>query len=145
MGVGVILPLLTYFLLWQPAHDAIKKLSSTLPQLRLQAEQMRHAGTLVEEMRHRPQLAVMDAVSVKAAIEESATRNQLREALTTIAAQEPNGVRITLVSISFEKWLHWLRELQESQHIRVDSLSITHLAEPGMVAVRATLTNGNNP
>jgi type II secretory pathway component PulM len=145
IGAGLIFPLLAYFLLWQPAHDALGKLHATLPKLRLQAEQMRLAGTLVGEMRHRPQLAVMDAAAVKTSIETSASRHQLRDALTTITAQEPNGVRITLNSVSFEKWLVWLRELQESQHIRVDSAAITPLSEAGMVSIRATLINGNTP
>ena len=143
IGALFVLPLLAYFLLWQPAHDAVGKLREKLPQLRMQTEQMRHAALQAEEIRHRPQLAVMDALAVKTAIEESATRLQLRDALTTIAAQEPNGARITLTSVSFEKWLIWLRELQQSQHIRIDSVAVTPLSEPGMVAVRATLTNGN--
>ncbi len=145
IGASVVLPLLSYFLLWQPAHDAVGKLRERLPQLRMQTEQMRQTAAQIEELRHRPQLAVMDAQAVKTAVEESATRHQLRDALTSIAPQEPNGVRITITSISFEAWLIWLRELQTSQHIRADSVAITPLAEPGMVAVRATLTNGNAP
>ncbi|MDO8349951.1 MAG: type II secretion system protein M [Gallionella sp.] len=143
IGASFALPLLAYFLLWQPAHDAVGKLHEKLPQLRIQAEQMRRAGTQVEEIRHRPQLAVMDALAVKTAVEESASRHQLRDALTTLIPQEPNGVRLTVTSVSFEKWLIWLRELQSAQHIRVDSITVTQLAEPGMVAIRATLTNGN--
>lgn len=145
IGASVALPLLAYFLLWQPAHDAVGKLRETLPKLRMQTEQMRQAAAQIEDLRHRPQLAVMDALAVKTAIEESATRHQLRDALTSIIAQEPNGARITITSVSFEAWLNWLRELQTSQHIRADSVAITQLAEPGMVTVRATLTNGNTP
>jgi len=143
IGASFALPLLAYFLLWQPAHDAVGKLHQILPQLRIQTEQMRRAGSQVGEIRHRPQRAVMDALAVKTAVEESASRHQLRDALTTLIPQEPNGVRLTVTSVSFEKWLIWLRELQTTQHIRVDSIAITALAEPGMVAIRATLTNGN--
>lgn len=145
IGASVALPLLAYLLLWQPAHDAVGKLREALPKLRMQTEQMRLAAAQIEELRHRPQLAVMDALAVKTAVEESATRHQLRDALTSTTPQEPNGVRITITSVSFEAWLIWLRELQTSQHIRADSVAITQLAEPGMVAVRATLTNGNVP
>jgi len=143
IGASCALPLLIYFLLWQPAHQAVGKLQQILPQLRIQTEQMRHAGTQVGEIRHRPQLAVMDALAVKTAIEESAGKHQILDALTTLIPQEPNGVRLTVTSVSFEKWLIWLRELQTTQHIRVDSIAVTPLSEPGMVAIRATLTNGN--
>lgn len=145
IGAFLILPLLAYLLLWQPAHDAVGKLHKNLPQLRIQSEQMRVAAGQVEEMRHRPQLAVMDATAVKNAVEESANQHQLRDALTTIVAQEPNAVRITLNAVSFEKWLAWLRELQGSQHIRIGAIAVTPLADPGMVAVQATLTNGDTP
>jgi type II secretory pathway component PulM len=87
----------------------------------------------------------MDAQAVKTAIEESATRHQLFAELTTVTAQEPYGARITLTAVSFETWLAWLRELQTSQHLRVDSVAITQLDDPGMVAIRATLTNGDTP
>jgi type II secretory pathway component PulM len=145
LSLSVALPVLCYFLLWQPAHHALTKLHSRLPQLRMQMEQMHRAAAQVEALRHQSRLAVMDALAVKSAIEESATRHQLFAQLTTLTAQEPNGARITLTSVSFEKWLAWLRELQTSQHLRVDSVAITQLAEPGMVAIRATLTNGEIP
>ena len=145
IGALLILPLLAYFLLWQPAHDAVGKLHEQRPKLRIQTEQMRHAAEQVEDMRHQPQLAVMDAAAVKAAVEESLNRHQLRESLTSITAQEPNGVRITLNAVSFETWLSWLRDLQQAQHIRIDSVAVTALSAPGMVTVRAALTNGNNP
>lgn len=147
IGIGalLILPLFAYLLLWQPAHDAVGKLHKNLPQLRIQAEQMRVAAAQIEEIRHRPVLAVMDATAVKSALEASADQHQLRGALTSIMAQEPNAVRITLNAVSFEKWLSWLRELHESQHLRVASASVVPLSEPGMVAVQATLTNGDTP
>jgi type II secretory pathway component PulM len=145
IATAFILPLLCYVMLWQPAHEAVRKLHTRLPQLRMQNEQMRRASTQIEELRHRPRLAVMDAAAVKTAIEDSATRHQLLTEFTTITAQEPAGARITLTAVSFEKWLAWLRELQISQHLRVDSIAITQLAEPGMVAIRATLTNGDTP
>jgi general secretion pathway protein M len=143
IGALITLPLLSFFLLWQPAHESVAKLHTRLPQLRIQNEQMHQASVTIEDLRHRPQLATMDSLAVKTAIEESAIRHQLRAAVTTLDLHEPNGVRITLTSVSFAKWLIWLRELQQTQHIRIESVAITPLAEPGLVAVRATLTNGN--
>ncbi len=144
IGIALITPLVVYFLLWQPAQQAVGRLSSTLPELRIQAESMRGAARDVEEMRHRPQLAIMNAAAVKAAIEESADRHQLRAAINTLDMQEPNAVRISFSAVSFAQWLTWSRELQQEQHIRVASTAITPLAEDGMVAIRATLINGQD-
>ncbi len=143
LGALILLPLLLYFLLWQPAHEATQKLRSSLPILRLQAEQMHQAANLVTDLRHRPQLAVLDSNALKAAIEESATRNQLRNAFATLDTQEPNGVRVAIPSIAFKKWLAWLREIDQSLHIRAETVAITALSESGMVSIRATLTNGS--
>lgn len=142
-GAAIVLPLFAYFLLWQPSHDAASQLHRKLPQLRIQADQMQQVSGQIEALRHRPQLAVMDALAVKLAVESSAATHGA--SLTSLDAQEPNGVRITLSEISFATLLIWLRELQTSQHIRVDSISVTRLSAPGMVAVRATLTNGVAP
>lgn len=141
IGACFVLPILCYLLLWQPSHDAVSKLYKQMPQLRIGLAQMRQSAAQVEEMRHRPKVAVMDAMAVKSAIEESASRHQLLEALTSVTPQEPNGARITLTAVAFEKWLVWLRELQTAQHLRIDTVAITRLSEPGMVSVRASLTN----
>jgi len=143
IGATLISPLVVYFLLWLPAHEAIRHLHESLPKLRVQVLQMNIASGQIETLRHHPQLVVMNAMAVKSAVEESASRHQL--VLTTITVQEPDGVRLTIATISFEKWLNWLRELQQLQHLRVDSAAITGLTEPGMVAIHATLTNGNTP
>ena len=141
-GTALLLPLLIYFVLWQPAHAAIAQLHAKLPRLRIQSEQMHKAAAQIAALRHRPQLAVMNATAMTTALEESATRHQL--VLSTLSAQEPNSARLTISSLSFEKWLNWLRELQQAQHIRVNSLAITPLTESGMVSIRATLTNGGS-
>jgi type II secretory pathway component PulM len=145
MGMTLLFPLLGYFLLWQPSHEAVRKLQMTLPVLRIQTAQMHTVAGQIEALRHRTQLAVMDAQAVKETVEAAATQYQLRELLTSITVQEPAGVRITLASVSFEKLLLWLRELQTLQHIRIESIALTALPETGMVAVRATLTNGSTP
>lgn len=138
----VLSPLLAYFLLWQPAHTAGAKLRASVPAMRAQAAHLHEQATEVEMLRHRPAPAVLDAVALKTAIEESAVRHQLREAITSLDAQEPNAVRITLAAVSFEQWLRWLRDLQQEQHIRAASAGIAALPQTGMVKISATLSNG---
>ena len=95
-------------------------------------------------LRHRPKPALLDAVALKSAIEDSALRHNLREAISTLDLQQPNAVRISFVSVSFEQWLRWLRALQQEQHIRADSVSVATLSQAGMVKVSATLVNGGS-
>lgn len=144
IAATVLVPVLGWLLLWQPAHTATEKLNIEVPKLRAQAAQMQAQSEEAQALRHAPHLARLDAIALKTAIEESAMRHQLREALATIEAQQPNGVRITLVAVSFEQWLGWLRNLQQEQHIRAESVAITALPQAGMVRINASLTNGSS-
>ena len=141
---GVAAPFLLYFVLWQPSHTAVGKLRISVPQLATEAERMKAQADEVEKLRHRPKPALMDAAALKTAVENSALRNNLAEAISAITLQEPNAVRITFVAISFEQWLGWLRSLQQEQQIRAESVSVAMLTQPGMVKISATLVNGGN-
>lgn len=142
LASALLLPIVYYFLLWQPAQRAVAKLHSTLPALQAQAIKLGDQATEVDVLRHRPQLAALDAQALKSSIEASALRQHLRASITSLDAQEPNGVRLTCDAISFAAWLAWLRELQQEQHIRADSVSISALPQTGMVKISATLVNG---
>ena len=142
LAAWVLMPLLAYVVLWQPAHQAVAKLRPNIATLRLQAAHLQMQAAEVEMLRHRPKPALFDAAALQSAIEASAVRHQLRERLSTVDAQAPNAVRITLALVSFEQWLRWLRALQQEQHIRAESIGIAALPEAGMVKVSATLTNG---
>lgn len=144
LAVWIVAPVVGYFILWQPAHTAVQKLRASMPVTYMEAERLRTQAAEVELLRHRPKLAVLDAVAMKTAIEDSATRSGLREAISTLDLQEPNAVRISLASVSFEQWMRWLRALQQEQHIRADSVSVAMLSQPGMVKISATLINGAN-
>ena len=137
-----LVPLLGYFVLWQPAHTAVQKLNFSMPLMNMQADRLQKQADEVELLRHRPKPALLDAVAMKSTIEESARRYGLKEALSSIDLQEPNAVRISFVAVSFESWLRWMGALQQEQHIRADSVSVAMLPQTGMVKINATLING---
>ena len=142
LGSLILSPVIAYFMLWQPAHLANVKLLASVPIMRTQAAHLRTQAAEAEEVRHLPHPAVLDANALKAAVEQSAVRHQLRSALTSIDAQPPNVVRLTFESVAFDQWVNWLRSLQQEQHIRVASTGIALLPQTGMVKVNVTLTNG---
>jgi len=139
---AAVTPFVVYFILWQPAHTSVNKLRASVPTLAKDAERMKIQADEVERLRHRPKPALMDAAALKAAVEDSALRNNLGEAISAMTLQEPNAVRITFVSVSFEHWLRWIRSLQQEQQIRAESVSVAMLSQPGMVKISATLVNG---
>ena len=139
---AILLPLLTYLLLWQPARTAVEKLRLNLPVMRAQALQLQAQAAEVARLRQLPKPAVLDARSLKSAVETTATRYKIHDAISTLDAQEPNAVQISFAAISFEQWLYFLQELQLEQHARVESISIAALPQAGMVKINATLRNG---
>jgi len=138
----LLTPVLLYLIVWQPAHTATTKLRASLPSLYIDADRMRSNAEEIDAMRHLAKPALLDAVSLKASVEDSAERYELKEAISTLDLQEPNAVRISFASVSFELWLRWLRALQLEQHIRADSASVAMLPQAGMVKINATLING---
>lgn len=135
-------PVVMYFILWQPAHTAVQKLHVNVPVMAMEVERLRSQADEIEMLRHRPKPALLDAQAMKATIEDSALRHNLRESISTLDLQQPNAVRITFSSVSFEQWLRWLKALQQEQHIRADSLGVAMLPQPGMVKISITLING---
>ncbi len=138
-GAWLLVPLLMYGLLWQPAHEALPKLQASLPNLRAQADQMQALAGQAQSLRQQAQLAVLDSDALKTAVEKSAQAAGLP---VIVVPGEQNSVRISAESIAFARWLEWQRTLETTQHIRVSSAMLVASPESGMVKVQATLTNG---
>lgn len=138
-GAWLLLPLLMYGVLWQPAHEALPKLQAALPQLRAQADQMQSLAGQAQSLRQQAQLAVLDSDALKSAVEKSAQAAGLQ---LLVVPGEQNSVRISADNIAFAQWLQWQHALETTQHIRVSSAMLVASPEPGMVKVQATLTNG---
>jgi general secretion pathway protein M len=138
-GSWILLPLLMYGLLWQPAHEALPKLQAALPRLRAQADQMQALAGQAQSLRQQAQLAVLDSDALKTAVEKSAQAAGLP---LVVVPGEQNSVRISAESIAFARWLQWQHTLETTQHIRVASAMLVASPESGMVKLQATLTNG---
>lgn len=138
-GAWLLVPLLMYGLLWQPAHQALPKLQTTLPQLRAQADQMQSLAGQAQSLRQQAQLAVLDSDTLRTTVEKSAQAAGLP---LLVVPGEQNSVRISAESIQFARWLQWQQTLEQTQHIRISTAMLVATSEPGMVKVQATLTNG---
>jgi len=138
-GAWILLPLLAYGLLWQPAHDALPKLHASLPALRAQAGQMAMQAGEVQDLRQRAQLAVLDSNALKSTVERSAGEAGLSLIVTP---GEQNSVHISAEALSFEHWLQWLHTLERTQHVRVATAMLSASPVPGKVKIQATLSNG---
>lgn len=140
-GMWVLLPVLAYAVLWQPAHSAVSKLHQSLPPLRAQLVQMRAQSDEVQTLRQQAKPAVLDGAAMKKIVEIAAVREGWAAPAFLLELTEQNDVRIVAESIPFARWMHFLRELETTHHIRVGTLSITPSSAQGVVKVSGTLTN----
>ncbi len=141
-GACVLLPILSYFLLWQPAHSALDKLHKGLPLLRSQLAQMKVRSDEVQVLRQRAQPAVPDGAAMKKIVEDAASREGWAAPAFLLELTEQNDVRVMAESVPFSRWLHFLRELETTHHIRVATISVTPSSAQGVVKASGTLTSG---
>lgn len=141
-GASILLPILAYAVLWQPAHGALDKLHKGLPLLRAQLAQMRTQSDEVQSLRQRAQPAVPDGAAMKKIVESAAAQEGWAAPAFLLELTEQNDVRVVAESVSFSRWLHFLRELEATHHIRVATISISPSSAQGVVKVSGTLTNG---
>lgn len=139
-GSALLVLALGYAYGWLPIQRDAAQLRKALPQLRVQAEQLRQDAQEVARLRGRP--AVAQTGSLAAAIEQRATAAGLREAFEAITPLDAGRVRVVLPEVAFDAWIGWLGELQASHGARVESARIEAGAEQGMVRVEAVLAGG---
>ena len=138
-GLWVLLPVLAYVLLWQPAHQALPELHASLSRLRTQASQMQLLAEQVPSLRQQAQLSELDSDALKAVVASSARQAGLP---LRVISGERNSVRISADNLPFSRWLQWQRALNKTQHIRVFSAMLVATPQAGMIKLQATLTNG---
>jgi general secretion pathway protein M len=139
-GSALLVLALGYAYGWLPIQRDAAQLRKALPQLRVQAEQLRQDAQEVARLRGRP--VVAQAGSLAAAIEQRATASGLRERIEAITPLDAGRVRVVLPDVAFDAWIGWLGELQASHGARVESARIEAGGAQGMVRVEAVLAGG---
>lgn len=142
VGAVVVLPLLFYGLLWQPAHGNVDRLSQSVPQLRAQLAQMQAQAVEVQTLRHGAQPAVLEGEVLKHVVEGAMAAVGWAAPAMTIESAEKNEVRVNADGIEFARWVVFLRELENTHHLRAGALTLSASTTQGMVKVNAVIGNG---
>ncbi|TNC96043.1 MAG: proteinral secretion pathway protein M [Gallionellaceae bacterium] len=141
-GAVVVLPILFYLLLWQPAHTNVAKLQTSVPQMRAQLAQVQAQAVEVQTLRQGAHPAVLEGDALRHIVTGAAEAAGWSAPMFVIEQADKQAVRVTAESVEFARWVRFLRELDSAHHIRVDSLTVTPSPTTGMVKISATLTNG---
>lgn len=133
-----------YAYVWEPGEHAISGLRDRLPQLRLNEARMRiEAG----EAAHLRKIVAgpIQRTDLKKELETSAVRHKIRDRISVLTVDASGRAHLVLASIRFDDWIRWLDALQQENRLRLESIHMLMLSDPGMVKVEATLANADSP
>jgi len=144
-GAACIVTLaLLYGLVWEPGTAARQKLSSTLPRLRAQLEDMRSQQKEVTSL--RKQLAAAPQRSdLKVLLQGSAARAPFGRSVERVEAIAADRVFFAAGPVDFDAWLDWTAGMQRDFGARLDTCKIVAAGQAGLVRVEATFVAGGTP
>jgi type II secretory pathway component PulM len=133
-----------YVFLWEPGMAARKRLSTTLPQLRAQLEDMRRQRTEIASVRKELAAAPRQG-DLATLLRASAAQTPFAAALERIDSLPDGKVRMQAAAVPFSAWLAWSESLQRQLGIRVATCRISALEQPGLVRLDASFAGGGAP
>ena len=133
---------LLYGLVWEPGMAARRTLSTTLPRMRAQLEDMRLQQKDVLALRKQLQRAAPRA-DLKRLLQDSAARASFGRAVERVDAVAADRVSFAAGPVDFDAWLDWAAAVQREFGARVDASKIVATEHPGLVRVEATFVARN--
>lgn len=138
IGGGTLVIALIYAFVWHPLQQERNRLQASLPQLRTAAAQFHADAAEVVRLRASAPKQSQSKGDLQAAIESAAARTGLGKP-AQLNPLDSGRARIAYNVAAFDAWIKWLKIMQTEQAVRVESLAINALAEPGMVKIQAVL------
>lgn len=136
--LGVISSAVLYLWLVSAADRARTRLRSSLPQLRIQAEEFEQQAAGYERIKVTPSPSPPPSSGdLHALAQIQADVLGLSHALNGIDALGDDQVEITFTAVPFADWLKWTVAMQ-LQRVRFEKGRIEALPEPGIVTVTGT-------
>lgn len=140
-GAALLALALAYAYLWLPMERELAQLRQALPQLRVQARQLKQDAQEVGRLKVRPAV-VQASGNLARAVEQRAIAGGMRERIESITPHDAGRVRVVLPLVAFDDWVSWVGELQAAQGVRVEWARIEAADAAGMVRVEAVLAGG---
>ena len=141
-AASILAVALLYVLVWEPGITARRKLSTALPAMRAQLEDMRLQQKEVIALRRQIESAPQRA-ELKVLLQDSAARTSFAKSVERIEAAAPERVLFAAGPVEFDAWLDWATSMQRDFGARVDASTIVATKQAGLVRVEATFVARN--
>jgi general secretion pathway protein M len=138
VGGAVLLVVVCYLMLIEPAWSGIGRLERSLPQQRTQAAELDSLLGEVKGLKSQPQVATVSTSEVKGAIEASLSRAGLKT--SRIVPLSDGDMQLTFANVPYGIWAAWLAGIERELGARTTSAVVTGKdATPGNVDAELAL------
>jgi len=135
-GLGMVVMMLGYMLLWRPMLQDTARLQEQLPRLRAEAVQISRAGDEIARLRGKTPPVALHQAQLLPLMERSAATYGLQGNFAQASKGRAN-VLVSFERAAFNAWTSWVDELHRSHRIVLVSAKLSALDAPGMVRAQA--------
>jgi general secretion pathway protein M len=138
VGGILLLAVIAYLILVEPAWTGIARLERSLPQQRANAAELEALLAEVKSLKARPAVATMSATDARGALEGSLSKAGLKA--TRIVPLSDGDIQLTFSDVPVSKWAPWLASIERELGARSTAVTVTGRdAAPGNVDVELAL------
>jgi general secretion pathway protein M len=138
-GVGALAVALLWAYVWVPLEADRLRLTTTLPTLRTQAQQLALQATEVERLRASGRGG---AAPSQSAIEHTLKGAGLGAGVVNVATLGGGRVQVNLGVVPFDTLVGVIAQLAESHGLAVETIVLKAVGEPGKVRVETLVLQG---
>jgi general secretion pathway protein M len=122
-GGAVVLAIIVFLLLIEPAYKGIGRLERSLPQQRAGAAELESLISEVKSLRSRPQVASVSAGDVRGAVDTSLARAGIKAA--RVVPLSDGDLQLTFSDVPYGSWAPWLAGIERELGARATLVTIT--------------------
>lgn len=138
VGGILLLAVIAYLILVEPAWTGITRLEKSLPQQRANAAELEALLAEVKALKARPAVATMSAADARGALEGSLAKAGIKA--TRIVPLSDGDIQLTFSDVPVSKWAPWLANIERELGARSTAVTVTgREAAPGNVDVELAL------
>ena len=143
VGLGglVLLPILTYLAVVEPAYQALDKAESSLASTQSLHQKIAQLASEASALKSRGSSSVSRAstTSLLPELESSLKQVGIANSVKRIAPQGDQGAQIIFESVAFNLLYQWIELIDQKMALEVQAISIRETAQEGMVKVSLTV------
>ncbi|GAB2916151.1 type II secretion system protein M [Paraburkholderia jirisanensis] len=135
-GGALLMAVLVYTILWQPASDGAASIDASLPLLEGQLADMQMQADRARQLKGAAALSTPSGPALRDALSNSLVEAGIANPQLTVLGK---SVQVDAKAVSFNTWMTWLDDVRRTRHVRVVGTHVTAQEQPGRVSVSVTL------